>query len=90
MSLKLITPPVGSALTLTEAKAHLRVTSSTEDTLHQAMIDAAEALAVTATGRQLMTATYDLTLDRFAPVIELPLPPLQSVTSVKYIDTDRS
>jgi len=52
-------------------------------------IAAATDRAELATGRQLITATYDQVLDRFpdAHTIELPKPPLQSVTSVTYRDS---
>lgn len=36
--------------------------------------------------RALVTQTWDLFLDRFPCAIVLPLPPLQSVTSVTYLD----
>jgi uncharacterized phiE125 gp8 family phage protein len=36
--------------------------------------------------RALITQTWDLTLDWLPPVIELPKTPLQSVTSLKYLD----
>lgn len=37
--------------------------------------------------RQFVTATYDWRLDCFPPwEIEIPLPPLQSVTSITYVD----
>ena len=42
-------------------------------------------------GRALMTQTWDLFLDVFpagSKSIQIPLPPLQSVTSVKYINPD--
>ena len=38
--------------------------------------------------RALITQEWLLYLDCFAPVIQLPLPPTQSITSVRYIDSD--
>lgn len=37
-------------------------------------------------GRALINQTWDWTLDTFLAVLQVPLPPLQSVTSVKYLD----
>lgn len=39
------------------------------------------------TGRALLTQRWSLWLDEFPPVIELPLPPLQTITCIKYLDT---
>lgn len=58
-------------------------------------ITSARVACEIATRRQLITATWTLYLDswaesgvRFADGLHLPRPPLQSVTSVKYIDPD--
>ena len=40
------------------------------------------------TNRALITQTLDVKYQRFAKKMVLPRPPLQSVTSVKYLDTD--
>lgn len=39
-------------------------------------------------GRALLTQTWDLVLDWFPACIEIPLPPLQSVSSIAYVDGD--
>lgn len=83
----LVTLPSAEPVTLSEAKAHLRVTASDEDSLITALIFAARNWAENFTQRALMTQTWDVLLDAFADEMELPLPPLQSVTSVKYLDT---
>jgi uncharacterized phiE125 gp8 family phage protein len=36
----------------------------------------------------LITQTWDLFLDKFQQKIEIPFPKLQSITTVKYTDTD--
>lgn len=78
--------PVGSA----EAKAHSRISLSDEDTLIDALIVAARQMAEQVTNRALITQTWKLYLDEFpsGDCIDLPYSPLQSVTSVSYIDTD--
>lgn len=87
MSLKLITAPASEPVTLPEAKAHLRITQSSEDTLITALIVAARQGAEHMTGRALMPQTWELALDEFEAEISIPMPPLASITSVKYVDT---
>lgn len=87
MALRLITVPSVEPVTLTEAKAHLRVDHTADDTLISAYIAAARTDCEEWTARAFVTQTWELVLDEF-PVDEimLPRPPLQSVTSIKYDD----
>lgn len=88
MSLKLITAPAAEPVTLTEAKLHLRVDHDTEDDLITDLIVAAREKAEHLTGRALITQTWDRVLDAFpAGGIELGMPPVQSITSISYVDT---
>lgn len=87
MSLKLITPASALAVSLAEAKLHLRVDGTDEDALITAMITAATETAEQITGRAIMPQTWALTLDEFPAVIELTRVPVASVTSVTYVDT---
>lgn len=85
--LALVTPPAEEPVSLAEAKLFLRVDSVDEDTLIAALITSARTSAETVTGRALITQTWDYFLDAFPPwFLDVPLPPLQSVTSIKYID----
>ncbi len=87
MPVNVITPPDDEPFTLEEAKEHLRVTSTHEDNLISGQIATAREEAEGYTRRSLLTQTLELTLDRFPRLIEVPRPPLQSVTSIIYIDT---
>lgn len=91
MGLTLITPPTVTPLTLAETKKHLRVTSTDQDDLITIYLKAATAYVDGEwgfLGRAIVTQTWQLSLDAFPDgAIRLPLPPLQSVTSVKYDDT---
>jgi len=89
--LSLLTAPATEPLTTAEAKAHLRVQHADEDTLIDGLVKAARQLVEDRTGRQLVTATWDVTFDRFPcgrERLKLPKFPTQSVTSVTYKDTN--
>lgn len=90
MGLRLIEAPAGEPITLAELKDHLLETSSDRDSAYLRAITAAR-MAIDGRhgvlGRALMTQTWELTLPTFPDRIELPLPPLQSVTSIKYRDS---
>jgi uncharacterized phiE125 gp8 family phage protein len=88
MKLNLITAPSVEPVTLQQTKDHLRVDSADDDALIDNLILSARQWAESLTRRALITQTWDFFLDVFPAVIEVPRPPLQSVTSVKYLDTD--
>lgn len=90
MSLKLITPAAVEPITLTEAKAHLKVDHTDDDILITSLIVAAREHAEGFQNRALVTQTWELVLDAWprGDSIDMPLPPLQSVTSIKYKDTE--
>lgn len=79
----------GSAVTLDEAKDHLKITWADEDTVVDMLAKAATEAVQEELSRALTEATWELRLDRF-PVweIRVPRPPLKSVTSIKYLDND--
>lgn len=90
MALQLITPPTREPLSLAETKAHLRIDGTDEDNLIRALIPSARRYCEGFLNRALLTQTWDLWLDAFPGKdhIDIPLPPLQSVTHIKYYDTD--
>ncbi|KPK67832.1 MAG: hypothetical protein AMJ84_12255 [Acidithiobacillales bacterium SM23_46] len=75
-------------VSLDEAKKHLRVTQTDEDTLIETLILVATAHAEQRQGRTYMQTQKVLQLDEFPTVIEPPGPPLLSVQSIQYIDID--
>lgn len=92
MALRLITAPAVQPLTLEEVKEHLRVDYTDADALITAYIEAATSYVQGRngfTGRALVTQTWELVIDHF-PLheIKIPLPPLQSVESIKYDASD--
>lgn len=96
MGLVVVTPPAAEPLSLAEFKLAARVTNSAEDTLiTDVIIPAARRKYELDTRRQLVQATYDYFFTDFPPIrsgegsqVELPRPPLDSITSVKYYDED--
>lgn len=89
MSLTLVSAAPAYPVTLAEAKAQLRLDTTDDDTLVDALIAAATAHIDGRDGwlgRALVTQTWDLKLDAFPGIIEVPLPPLQSVDSITYVD----
>jgi uncharacterized phiE125 gp8 family phage protein len=90
MSLQLVTPPALEPVTLAQAKAHLKVDTIDDDALIGTLIVAARARAEWHTGRALVTQSWILWRDTWRETIEIPLPPLQSVTSVTAYARDGS
>lgn len=76
-------------LTTAEAKLHLRVDHALEDAYIDGLVKAARLRVERELRRALVTQTWTYTLERF-PVFELrlPRPPLQSITSIIYLDGD--
>ena len=67
--------------------SHCRIDAPDEDEYLEGLLDAAEADAEDYTDRRFLTQTWDQYFDGFNDPLYLRYPPLQSVTSVKYIDT---
>ena len=93
MNLTLATAPTVESLTLTEAKAHLRVDTADDDTYITTLIVVARRYLdgySGVLGRCLVNSTWDLVLDTFPSdgIIDIPLLPLVSVASINYIDGD--
>ena len=81
--------PAVEPVTTSEVKTAARIDYDAEDTLVASWIKSGRALAETITNMAFVTQTIRLAFDGWpvAPFY-LPRPPLQSVTSFKYYDTD--
>jgi uncharacterized phiE125 gp8 family phage protein len=87
-SLKLVTAPTLLAVSPAEAKAQARVDIDDDDLLLERKIRAATEAAQVVQNRALLTSTWRLSMDYFPCwEIRLPMPPLQSVTSITYVDS---
>lgn len=86
----LVTDSAVEPVTVTEIRNHLRLTDTLEDSLIDALIVSARKVVEQITRRALINQTWRLYLDDFPHQahIDLPFPPLASVSSVKYYDQD--
>lgn len=84
------TPPAEEPITLAEAKLHLRVDHDDDDTLISSLITAARQYVELSTRRALVTQTHQYVLEEFPcdHDIDLARPPIQSVSSIQYVDTN--
>jgi uncharacterized phiE125 gp8 family phage protein len=89
-ALSIFTEPAVEPMTPAEAKTHLRVDFTDDDTYITALIIAARMITEKRTNRALITQTWDYILDDFPRKTEIKLrkPKLQSVTGVYYTDSD--
>lgn len=86
MALIRIAAPASEPLDLATAKLHCRVDGTDDDALVTALIVAAREQAENETGRALVTQTWELVHDAFPEAFVLRKAPIQSVTSLKYLD----
>lgn len=87
IGLKLTTGPAAEPVSTAEAKTHLRVDHTDEDTYIGTLIVAARQWVEHFTRRALISQTWEMAWDACPPrVFALPLPPLVSVTHIKFYD----
>lgn len=78
-------PPIS----LADVKNQLRIEHDFEDAfLRYSLIPAAVEYVEARTSRQLAPATWRFTVSEFKNPIPIPLPPLRSVDSIRYVDPD--
>lgn len=91
MGYKVTVQPAEEPITLAEAKAHLRVEFSTEDSLITSLIVAARQIVEQYTGigliSQTITEYYDTFPIYYPKFIRLSVGNVVSVTTLKYYDT---
>ena len=88
MTYKVISPPSVEPVSIEEARAQCRYSTTDNDAVLSSMIVAARELAEHETARALCTQTRELVLDAFPEAFVLRGAPIQSVVSVKYLDAD--
>ena len=90
--LVLKTAPTSTVISLSEAKAFLRIDSDYDDdnTYITSLINVATQVVEEFTRRRLMTQTYNIFYDEFPPYIDLQVGDVASVTHIKYYDADNT
>lgn len=88
MGFRVTTAVATEVVSLTEAKAHLRVDDSASDDYIAALITAAREFAEHRTERSIGAQSITLTADAFGRRMELQRPPVSAISSVRYYDTD--
>ena len=86
--LVLKTAPTSTVISLSEAKAFLRIDSDYDDdnTYITSLINVATQVVEEFTRRRLMTQTYKIFYDEFPPYIDLQVGDVASVSGIKYFD----
>jgi len=91
MALSLSTAPTLEPVGIEELKSHLHITNDLEDTYLEGLEVSARRIIESYLRRAIMTQTWDLWLDACQvpnlDYLEIPLPPLVSVTHLKSYDT---
>jgi uncharacterized phiE125 gp8 family phage protein len=87
MTLITVTPPAVEPVTLDEMKAQVRQDFSNDDVFLSSCIVAARAFVENFTRRRLITQVVEFRRDGLGGVIRLPVAPIQSVTSITYLDS---
>ena len=91
MRTTLNTGPSKEPVTVDQVKKHLRIMTSDDDAYINSLITPARKQVEYDLRRALITQTWTMYLDRFpgnGEYIRLPYPPLQSITYIKYYDTN--
>lgn len=87
MGLKRVTAPTAKLLSVQELRDQVSLLSSDHDGFLSKLLARATDKAERVTKRAFLTQTWRLTLNRFPRwAIRLPRPPLQSVTTISYVD----
>lgn len=89
----LVTAPASSPVSLDEAKRHLAVDHAEDDALITSLIGAAVAHLdgwSGVLGRAIVTQTWRQSFPAFATELRLRVGPIESITSVTYLDGNRA
>ncbi len=87
-SVRLVTPPAEEPLSLAEAKQHLRVEHSADDSYLAGLIAAAREATEREARQRWVSQTIEIAFSHWPDcgVIELPVSPVAAVTGIEYTD----
>jgi uncharacterized phiE125 gp8 family phage protein len=89
MALKVITGPTAQPIAVADVEAQVRASLTAETALIDLYIKAVTAKAEGYLKRSIITQTLQLSLERFTfDSIKLPAGPVQSISSITYLDGD--
>jgi uncharacterized phiE125 gp8 family phage protein len=87
--LDLVTEATSNPVSLSDAKEHLRVDHTDEDEYITRLIDTARRYCEKLVNKAFITQTWDCYFDDFPGTpFELPLPPVQTVSSIIYTNSN--
>ena len=86
--LRIVTPPASYPVTLEEAKAQLRITDTSNDTIIQALIPAATKFCQSLVQKVFVVQTFEWVLPCWRDCMEIPIAPVipGQIASIKYVD----
>ena len=85
---KVVTAATENPITLTEAKTHLKVDTTADDTFITNLIKSATSSAQEYTNRFFIQTTIQQVGDKWEDISNLFKSPVLSVTNIKYVDPD--
>jgi len=88
MKYQITSQPALEPISLSEAKDHLRIDGTDEDTYLATVITAARKFCEQYCNRAFITQTWKQYPDVFSDGMKLSINPVQSVTSITYYDVD--
>lgn len=90
MALELLSGPAGEPVALADARLHLRVDTTDDDSFISSLITTSRLQVEAALGLGLMTQIWLLQADCWPlnGLVELPLRPVQSVDEIRVLDAD--
>lgn len=81
-------PADGEPVSSDEVKGQIRVDYADDDGLIDRLIAAARAYVEKYCGPRLATQTISISADGFSDLVRFPEAPVQSITSISYVDVD--
>lgn len=79
--------PAAEPIATADAKLHVRVDGNDENGLIDSYVAAARSHVEGVTGTRMVTQTVSLKTDDWNDLADMPVAPIQSITTIAYVDT---